>query len=151
MKIAIVVSRFNQHITERCLQAALETLGAHHISRDNIYVSWVPGAVELPLIAQQYASHTDVDAVICFGAVIRGETDHYEYVCQMASQGCQQVALTHNIPVIFGVLTTDNEAQALARVGGDRGHIGKEYAQSAIEMVNLMQSIKVKEEISHVE
>ncbi len=140
MKIAVVVSRFNEAVTKRLHDGALERLQSLGIDAQDIQVSWVPGAVELPIIAQQYAGQ-GCDAVICLGAVIRGETDHYDYVCQQASAGCQQVALTHNIPVIFGVLTTDNAAQALARAGGEHSHKGHEVAEAAIEMVTFMKQL----------
>lgn len=139
MSIGIVVSRFNQNITERLLQGALERLSELGIARADTHVFWVPGAVELPLAAQQLAKREECDAVICLGAVIRGETDHYNYVCQQVSYGCQKVALDFDIPVIFGVLTTENEQQALARTGGEYGHKGREAADTALEMIALMQ------------
>lgn len=139
MSIGIVVSRFNKKITERLLQGALERLNELDIPKTDIHVLWVPGAVELALAAQQFAKREECDAVICLGAVIRGETDHYDYVCQQASYGCQRVALDFDMPVIFGVLTTENEQQALARIGGAHGHKGREAADAALEMIALMQ------------
>lgn len=144
MKIAIVVSRFNKDITEKLLEGAKRRLLELDIASENIAITWVPGAVELPLIAQQYALSKKFHAIICFGAVVHGETDHYRYVCQQASEGCQQVMLKHNIPVIFGVLTTLNHEQALARAGGDRGHVGREYAESAVEMARIMQHFAIE-------
>jgi 6,7-dimethyl-8-ribityllumazine synthase len=140
MKIAIIVSRFNQEITQRLLQGAKERLSEVGLSHDQFPVIWVPGAIELPLAAQQFAKREEFSAVICLGAVIRGETDHYDYVCQQVSYGCQRVALDFDIPVIFGVLTTENEEQALARTGGAHGHKGREAADAAMEMIALMQS-----------
>ena len=140
MKIAIIVSRFNQEITQRLLQGAKERLSEVGLSHDQFPVTWVPGAIELPLAAQQFAKREEFGAIICLGAVIRGETDHYDYVCQQVSYGCQRVALDFDIPVIFGVLTTENEEQALARTGGAHGHKGREAADAAMEMIALMQS-----------
>jgi 6,7-dimethyl-8-ribityllumazine synthase len=139
MKIAIVVSRFNREVTERLLQGAIERLQELGLEHDDMPVAWVPGAVELPLAAQQFAKREEYDAVICLGAVIRGETDHYDYVCRQVSDGCQRVALDFDIPVIFGVLTTENEEQALARSGGAHGHKGRDAAEAAVEMIALMR------------
>jgi 6,7-dimethyl-8-ribityllumazine synthase len=139
MSIAIVVSRFNQEITERLLQGAVERLKELEIEENELHVVWVPGAIELPLVAQQFAKQENCEAVICLGAVIRGETDHYDYVCQQVSYGCQRVALDYDVPVIFGVLTTENEEQARERTGGAHGHKGREAAEAAIEMMALMQ------------
>lgn len=140
MKIAIIVSRFNQEITQRLLQGAEERLSEVGLSHDQFPVTWAPGAIELPLAAQQFAKREEFSAIICLGAVIRGETDHYDYVCQQVSYGCQRVALDFDIPVIFGVLTTENEEQALARTGGAHGHKGREAADAAMEMIAIMQS-----------
>lgn len=139
MGIAIIVSRFNQNVTQRLLQGAQERLQEAGIAAADLHIAWVPGAVELPLAAQQFAKQEDCVAIICLGAVIRGETDHYDYVCQQVSYGCQRVALDYDIPVIFGVLTTQNEEQALARTGGASGHKGREAAEAALEMIALMQ------------
>lgn len=139
MSIAIIVSRFNHEVTERLLLGTLERLRELGCAEADMHVIRVPGAIELPLAAQQCAKREDCDAVICLGAVIRGETDHYDYVCQQASYGCQRVALDYDIPVIFGVLTTENTEQALARAGGAQGHKGREAADAAIEMIALMQ------------
>lgn len=142
MKIAVVSSLFNESVTVPLLEGCLARLQELGVDVNSLPVSRVPGAVELPLIAQQYAKSGEFDAVICLGAVIRGETDHYDYVCQQVSNGCQQVALTHNIPVIFGVLTTENREQALERVGGARGHKGRYAADAAVEMIHLMESLQ---------
>ncbi len=139
MSIAIIVSRFNPNITERLLTGTLERLRELNLTEVDWQVCWVPGAVELPLAAQQFAKREDCDAVICLGAVIRGETDHYQYVCEQVSYGCQRVALDFDIPVIFGVLTTENEEQALARSGGEQGHKGRDAADAAVSMIDLMQ------------
>lgn len=140
MSIAIIVSRFNETITARLLQGTLERCHELGLEDAALHVVWVPGAVELPLAAQQFARQEDCEAVICLGAVIRGETDHYDYVCQQVSYGCQRVALDFDLPVIFGVLTTENEQQALDRSGGAHGHKGREAADTALEMIALMQS-----------
>ena len=138
-KIAIVVSRFNKNITERLLQGAYNRLLELNILKRNITTKWVPGAVEIPLIAQKFAVTKQYDAIICLGVVIRGETGHYHYVCQQVSTGCQQVALTEQLPVIFGVLSTENKAQALARSGGEHSHKGEEAAETAVEMIALIR------------
>jgi len=141
MNIAVVVSLFNELVTAPLLDGCLARLQELGVDVNSVPVTRVPGAVELPLIAQQYARTQRYDAVICLGAVIRGETSHYDYVCQQASQGCQQVALTHNIPVIFGVLTTENREQALDRVGGAHGHKGRDAAAAALEMARIMKGL----------
>lgn len=140
MNIAICVSRFNSSITEKLLQGTLERLRELDVASQNVQVCWVAGAVELPLAAQHCAKSGKFDAVICLGAVIRGETGHYEFVCQQASYGCQRVALDFHIPVIFGVLTTENYQQALDRVGGVQGHKGREAADTAISMISLLKT-----------
>lgn len=145
--VAIAVSRFNTSITERLLEGALAQLADRGIAADCIEVMWVPGAVELPLLAQQFAMTEQFQAIICLGAVIRGETTHYDFVCQQVSLGCQQIMLQYNLPVTFGVLTTENEAQALARVGGDHGHKGRDAADAALDMIDLMQRFTVERRV----
>jgi len=140
-KIAIVVSRFNSVVTEKLLDGTRARLIKLGVSEGEIAVTKVPGAVELPLVAKQYAECKKYDAVICLGAVIRGETTHYDYVCQQVSYGCQRVALDMDIPVIFGVLTTENREQAFDRLGGEHGHKGYDSADTAIEMINIMRSL----------
>lgn len=140
-KLGIVVGRFNQVITQALLDGALARTAALQLAEKNVTVMWVPGAVELPLIAQQMAKSRRYDAVICLGAVIKGDTDHYDHVCQQASLGCQQVALQYDIPVIFGVLTTRNKEQALARAGGARGNKGRYAVDAALEMIDNMRSL----------
>jgi len=139
--IAIVVSRFNEIITQRLLKGALERLQELNFSAEKITTLWVPGAVEIPLTAQRLARTKRYDAIICLGAVIRGETSHYDYVCDQVSTGCQKVALENNLPVIFGVLTTENETQALERTGGTCGHKGREAVDAAMEMIAVLKQI----------
>lgn len=140
-KYAIVVGEFNTHITEKLLEGALSRLTEHGMSADDIDVIKVPGAVEIPLTAQLLAKKQRYHAIICLGAVIRGDTDHYDYVCQQVSYGCQQVMLAFETPVIFGILTTNNEQQAQDRIGGKEGHKGKDAADAAIAMTKIMQTI----------
>ncbi|GGI77582.1 6,7-dimethyl-8-ribityllumazine synthase [Legionella impletisoli] len=132
--VAVVVSRFNQEITQALLSGAVQRLKERGIQEHDLVVIEVPGAVEIPLIAQHLAKKNEVKAIIALGAVIRGETTHYDYVCQQVSHGCQQVSLAYHIPVIFGVLTTENEEQAWDRLGGSHGHKGMDVADAAIEM-----------------
>ncbi len=138
-RIAIVVSQFNEEITTRLLQGALQRL--EELGNQAQKVLQVPGAIEIPLIAQKLARQNHYDVLIALGAVIRGETDHYDYVCQQVSYGCQKVALENNIPVIFGVLTTENEQQALERVGGKHGHKGRDAVDSAYTLHALGQIV----------
>lgn len=133
--IAIVVSRFNEEITLPLLEGALARLREKGFPDTDIKLVWVPGAVEIPLAAQRLAQQGRFDAIIALGAVIRGETDHYDYVCRLVSEGCQTVSLQNDVPVIFGVLTTNDEAQARDRIGGKHGHKGREAVDAAIEMV----------------
>ena len=137
MKIAIVASEFNEHVMTPFLEACVDQLTSHGIELAPEDITRVPGAVEIPLIAQRYAASGRYDAVICLGAVIRGETTHYDYVCQQASYGCQKVALTHDLPIIFGLLTTENDEQAFDRLGGKHGHKGRDYADTALAMARL--------------
>ena len=138
-RIAIVVSRFNLDITEKLLAGALSRLEQLQLVATKIV--WVPGAVEIPLATQLLAKTKRYHAIIALGAVIRGETSHYDYVCQQVSYGCQKVALAHSLPVIFGVLTTDNDDQALARVGGHHGHKGSDAVDAALEMIQLIEEL----------
>lgn len=139
--IAIVVSRFNQDVTGRLLNSATETLKAKGFDDSQITVVHVPGAVEIPLVVNQLASKKSYEAIIALGVVIRGETSHYDYVCEQVSQGCQSVMLAHNLPIIFGVLTTESKAQALARAGGEHSDKGVEAVDAACEMVEVMRQI----------
>ena len=137
---AIVASRYNEDITRELYQGATEVLIENGVVAGSIHTAWVPGAVEIPIAAQWYARQSDISIVIALGAVIRGDSDHYEHVAHQVSWGCQHVALTHNKPVIFGVLTVHDHQQALDRIGGVCGHYGKEAALSALSMVHLSQT-----------
>ena len=141
LRVGIVVSRFNDTITRRLLEGAHNALVRHGVADDDITVAWVPGAVEIPVVAQSLASSGSYDAVVTLGAVIRGATSHYESVCSMVASGVGHVALDTGIPVIFGVLTTDTIEQALERSGTKAGNKGAEAAAAAIEMASLMQQL----------
>ena len=143
MKVGIVVARFNEFITSKLLGGALDGLTRHDVPEGNVDVAWVPGAFEIPLIASKMAKSGKYDAVICLGAVIRGATSHYDYVCNEVSKGVAQVSLQSDIPVMFGVLTTDNIEQAIERAGSKAGNKGYECATGAIEMVNLIRAMEV--------
>lgn len=140
LKISIVVARFNNFITGKLLEGALDALKRHGCQEENINIIWVPGAFEIPLVAQRIVEK-DIDAIICLGAVIRGATSHYDYVCAEVSKGVAQVGLQNNKPVIFGVLTTDTLEQAIERAGTKAGNKGFEAATTAIEMANLFKKI----------
>jgi 6,7-dimethyl-8-ribityllumazine synthase len=140
-RIGIVVSRFNANITARLLAGALEALRAHGAAEEDLTVVYVPGAFELPLAAQQVARKANVQAVICLGAVIRGETPHFEYVAAEAAAGIGAVARACGLPVTFGVITADTMEQALARAGGGAGNKGYEAALAALEMADLLERI----------
>jgi 6,7-dimethyl-8-ribityllumazine synthase len=140
--IAIIASRFNSRVTEELLNGALQRLKELNFPEQCITLIRVPGAVEIGLAAQQIAiSDENCLAIICLGAVIRGETSHFDYVCQQVSYACQKVALQESIPVIFGVLTTDNIEQALARADGKRCHKGREAVDAAMEMISVLEQI----------
>lgn len=139
-RIAIVAARFNNFIVDAMVHAAVETLWNHEVAEENIKVYRVPGAFELPLAAQKIAAESKFDAVLCFGCVIRGDTPHFDYVCNEAARGIQDVALKYNMPVIFGVLTTDNTAQAEARVS-EEDNKGNDAALAALEMLNLFDEL----------
>ncbi|HDI0957997.1 TPA: 6,7-dimethyl-8-ribityllumazine synthase [Staphylococcus aureus] len=142
LKVAIVVSRFNDFITGRLLEGAKDTLIRHGVNEDNIDVAFVPGAFEIPLVAKKLASSGNYDAVITLGCVIRGATSHYDYVCNEVAKGVSKVNDQTNVPVIFGILTTESIEQAVERAGTKAGNKGAEAAVSAIEMANLLKSIK---------
>ena len=146
LRVAVVVSRFNETIGRRLLDGALDCLRRHGVKEDDISVVWVPGAFELPLAAARMASSGEVEAVVCLGAVIRGETAHFEFVAGNAAQGIGAASLSSGIPITFGVLTTENAEQAAARAGGKFGNKGFEAAQAAIEMANLMASLPKPEQ-----
>ena len=140
MKIAIVVSRFNNFITSKLLDGALDALKRHKLLEKNVSVFWVPGAFEIPLVAKKLAESKSFDAIICLGAVIRGETTHYDYICNEVSKGIAQIGLQTGVPTIFGVVTTENIQQAIERAGAKSGNKGFDAAISAMEMVNLLKS-----------
>ena len=139
IKVGIVASRFNEFIVSKLLSGALDGLKRHGTSEDNIEIAWVPGAFEIPLIASYMADSGKYDAVICLGAVIRGATSHYDYVCSEVSKGVASVSLKSKVPVIFGVLTTDTIEQAIERAGTKAGNKGFDCALSAIELGNLIK------------
>lgn len=143
VKVGIVVARFNEFITSKLLGGAIDGLKRENVKEEDIEVAWVPGAFEIPLIAKKMAECGKYDAVICLGAVIRGATSHYDYVCSEVSKGIAQVSMNSGIPVMFGVLTTDTIEQAVERAGTKAGNKGFECAQGAIEMVNLIKSFEV--------
>ena len=142
IRIGIVVARFNEFINSKLLSGALDGLKRHNIEEECIDIAWVPGAFEIRLIASKMAESTKYDAVICLGTVIRGATSHYDYVCNEMSKGIASVSLKSGIPVMFGVLTTENIEQAIERAGSKAGNKGFECAQGAIEMVNLIREMK---------
>ena len=142
IKIGIVCARFNEFIVSKLLSGCEDGLLRHGVKPDDISVAWVPGAFEIPLIASKMAKSGKYDAVIALGAVIRGSTSHYDYVCSEVSKGVANVALNSDVPVMFGVLTTDTIEQAIERAGTKAGNKGAECAQGAIEMVNLIRALE---------
>lgn len=142
IKIGIVASRFNEFIVSKLLGGALDGLNRHDVKESDIDVAWVPGAFEIPLIASKMAGSGKYDAVICLGAIIRGSTSHYELVCSEVSKGIANVALKSAVPVMFGVVTTENIEQAIERAGTKAGNKGYDAALGAIEMVNLIREIE---------
>lgn len=138
MKVGIIASRFNEIIVNKLLGGAVDGLVRHGVDEKNITAAWVPGAFEIPITAQKMAQSGKYDAVICVGAVIRGDTTHYDYVCNEVSKGVAQVGLNTGVPVLFGIITTENIEQAIARAGSKAGNKGYDCALSAIEMVNLL-------------
>ena len=141
MKVGIVASRFNEIIVNKLLAGAVDGLVRHGVEEEDITAAWVPGAFEIPITAARMAKSGRYDAVICVGAVIRGDTTHYDYVCNEVSKGVAQVGLSTGIPVLFGVITTENIEQAIARAGSKAGNKGYDCALSAIEMVNLLNQM----------
>ena len=142
IRVAIVVARFNEFITSKLLGGAVDALVRHGVPDEDISVAWVPGAFEIPLIAGKLAESGKYDAVIALGAVIRGSTSHYDLVCNEAAKGIAQVQMKTGVPVLFGVITTENIEQAIERAGSKAGNKGSECAESAIEMVNLIRAIE---------
>ena len=141
MKVGIIASRFNEIITNKLLGGAVDGLVRHGVEENNITAAWVPGAFEIPVIAEKMAASKKYDAIICVGAVIRGSTTHYDYVCNEVSKGISQVSMKTGAPVLFGVITTENIEQAIERAGSKAGNKGYDCALSAIEMVNLIKQL----------
>ncbi|MEA4973910.1 6,7-dimethyl-8-ribityllumazine synthase [bioreactor metagenome] len=141
MKVGIVAARFNEFIVSKLLGGAIDGLTRHDVNEDDIEVAWVPGAFEIPIVAFKMAASGKYDAVICLGAVIRGSTSHYDYVCSEVSKGVAQAGLNTGVPVMFGVLTTDNIEQAIERAGTKAGNKGYDCALGALEMVNLIKGM----------
>ena len=139
IKVGLVASRFNEFIVSKLVSGAIDGLVRHGVDDDNISLMWVPGAFEIPVMAKKMAESGKFDAVICLGAVIRGATSHYDYVCNEVSNGVAQVGLATGVPVLFGVVTTENIEQAIERAGTKSGNKGYDCALSAIEMVNLIK------------
>lgn len=142
LKIGIVAARFNEFIVSKLIGGAEDALKRHGVREDDIELAWVPGAFEIPLIVQKMAHSKKYDAVICLGAVIKGATSHYDYVCAEVSKGIATVSLNSNIPVMFGVLTTDSIEQAIERAGTKAGNKGFDVAVSAIEMCNVIKTLE---------
>ena len=141
LKVGIVVARFNEFINTKLLGGALDGLKRHGVKEEDTAIAWVPGAFEIPLVAQKMAESKKYDAVICLGTVIRGSTSHYDYVCSEVSKGVAHVGMATGVPTIFGVLTTESIEQAIGRAGTKAGNKGFESAVTAIEMANLLKSI----------
>ena len=141
MKVGIVAARFNEFIVSKLIGGARDGLLRYDVSEDDIDLAWVPGAFEIPVVAKKMAESKKYDAIICLGAVIRGSTSHYDYVCAEVSKGVAQVSMSAGIPVMFGILTTDTIEQAIERAGTKAGNKGYECALGAIEMVNLLKEI----------
>lgn len=141
-RVGIVAARFNEFIVSKLVAGAQDGLIRHGVSDDNIDLAWVPGAFEIPLIASKMAKSGKYDAVICLGCVIRGETSHYDYVCNEVSKGIAQVCMNSDIPVMFGIVTTENLEQAIERAGVKAGNKGYDCALGAIEMINLINEIE---------
>ena len=141
IKVGIVAARFNEFIVSKLVSGAVDGLVRHDVKDDDITVAWVPGAFEIPLAAKKMAKSGKYDAIICLGTVIRGQTSHYDYVCNEVSKGIAQVSLESEIPVMFGILTTENIEQAVERAGTKAGNKGYDCALGASEMVNLMKQL----------
>jgi 6,7-dimethyl-8-ribityllumazine synthase len=142
LRVGVVVARFNEFVTRQLLHGALETLERYGVRDTDVSVAWVPGSFELPVVAKTLAQTGRYDAIICLGAVIRGETDHYEMVAGQSAGGIASVGLETGVPAIFGVLTAENMDQAINRAGGKSGNIGSNAANAAVETARLIQSIK---------
>ena len=144
LRIGIVVARFNQFITQRLLEGAQEALARHGVREDDTLIVWVPGCFELPLVAKTMAQSQKYDSIVCLGAVIRGETTHYDMVAGQAASGINRAALDTGVPVMFGVVTTENIDQAINRAGGKSGNLGYNAAVGAVEMGCLLRELKAK-------
>ena len=142
LKIGIVAARFNEFIVSKLVSGAQDCLYRHNVAKEDIELAWVPGAFEIPLVAQAMARTKKYDAIICLGCVIRGATSHYDYVCNEVSKGIAKVSLDENMPVMFGVVTTENIEQAIERAGTKAGNKGADAAMTALEMVSLLKGIK---------
>ena len=142
LKIGIVAARFNEFIVSKLVSGAEDCLYRHDVAKEDVEVTWVPGAFEIPLVAQAMARTKKYDAIICLGCVIRGATSHYDYVCNEVSKGIAKVSLDENMPVMFGVVTTENIEQAIERAGTKAGNKGYDCAMGALEMVSLLKGIK---------
>ena len=142
IKIGSVAARFNEFIVSKLIAGARDALLRHDVKEEDIDLAWVPGAFEIPLIAKKMAESGKYDAVICLGAVIRGATSHYDYVCNEVSKGIASVSLSSGVPVLFGVVTTENIEQAIERAGTKAGNKGYDSAMAAIEMVNLVRQVE---------
>ena len=141
IRVGIVATRFNEVVVSKLVDGAADGLSRHGVDMDTVDLAWVPGAFEIPVIAEKMAASGKYDAVICVGAVIRGDTTHYDYVCNEVSKGIAQVGLATGVPVLFGVITTENIEQAISRAGSKGGNKGYDCALSAIEMVNLLRQM----------
>lgn len=142
MRLAVVVARFNAHVTGPLYDGCRDELESHGVDLDTLTLVEAPGCFELPLVAKELGASGRFDAIICIGAIIRGDTPHFDYVSSATAGGIQRAALDTGVPVIFGVLTTDNEDQALDRIGGSAGHKGREAALTAIEMVHTLKRVR---------
>ena len=142
LSLAIVVSRFNRLVTERLLAGAQDALARHGVDQEKVDVAWVPGSMELPLVARRLAERRRYDAIVCLGAVIRGETPHFDYVASQAAAGLSRVALDSGVPTIFGVITANTLEQALERAGGKAGNKGYDAVVGAIEMATLLEQLE---------
>lgn len=141
IKVGIVAGRFNEFIVSKLVGGAVDALKRHGINEEDITLAWVPGAFEIPLVAKKMAQNEEYDAIICLGAVIKGSTPHFDYVCAEVSKGVATVSLNSEKPVIFGLLTTDSIEQAIERAGTKAGNKGYDAAVTAIEMINLMKNL----------
>ena len=142
VRLALVVSRFNEAVTARLLAGARDAIQQHGVSEDDVDVAWVPGAFELPLAARRLAESHRYDAIVCLGAVIRGETPHFEYVSAEVARGVSEVSRDTGVPAVFGVITPDTKEQALARAGGSKANKGADAVATASEMVNLLRQLR---------